>query len=434
MTKPNTGAHHMCEALIREGVDVLFGIPGGYIMPFYHVLPDYPQIRHVLCRHEQDVGHAADGYARASGKVGVCVATSGPGATNLATALATALCDNTPLVAITGQVSTWIMGTDGFQETDIIGVTMPLTKHNYLVRNANDLPHVFHEAFHLARSGCPGPVLIDVPKDMQQATRGAGWSDYTPAAHNQYAYAASTHHVVQEATTTSTVANTDPTGQAAHTNGHASPVNDALWHIIDAATDRPGTAERQWVVTDGDQPAIWEENERGWHVHAPHILTTRMGTRGFALPAAMGMALARPQDTIWAIVGSSGFQASQRELQTMLQEGIANIRIVVLTGTLVEMPYATNDHTHWRESMLAGPDIVALARAYGIHATRANGWANTHEAIACADARNGISVVEVALTRRRDDEATARRCNEATRLRRRDEAMARRRDETTRMV
>ena len=171
-----TGAQIMCEALIREGVDTIFGIPGGAIMPFYFALPEYAdRLRHVLCRHEQGAGHAAEGFARATGRVGVCVGTSGPGATNLVTPIADAWMDSTQLVAITGQVSSAMLGKDAFQETDITGITTPITKHNYLVRRADDLAYVFREAFHLARSGRPGPVLIDVTKDTQQARTVPRW-------------------------------------------------------------------------------------------------------------------------------------------------------------------------------------------------------------------------------------------------------------------
>lgn len=175
MREALTGAHIMCEALLREDVDVMFGYPGGAIMPFYHALGDYPQLRHVLVRHEQAAGHAAEGYARVSGKVGVCVATSGPGATNLVTALADAMMDSVPIVAITGQVAAQFIGKDAFQETDISGITQPITKHNYLVTEIEDLPYVFKEAFHLARTGRPGPVLIDVAKNAQQARMVPEW-------------------------------------------------------------------------------------------------------------------------------------------------------------------------------------------------------------------------------------------------------------------
>jgi acetolactate synthase-1/2/3 large subunit len=161
-----SGARIVCECLVREGVDVIFGYPGGANLPLYDAIPQYP-LRHVLVRHEQNAGHAADGYARASGKVGVAFATSGPGATNLVTAVANAMLDSTPVVFITAQVTSTYLGSDAFQETDITGVTLPITKHNYLVLDAADLAPTLREAFHLAKSGRPGPVLVDIPKDVQ---------------------------------------------------------------------------------------------------------------------------------------------------------------------------------------------------------------------------------------------------------------------------
>jgi len=162
------GAQIIWEMLEREGVEVVFGFPGGAIMHTYHPLQEY-NIRHILVRHEQGAAHAADGYARASGRVGVAMATSGPGATNLVTGIATAMMDSSPIVCITGQVSVPVIGSDAFQETDITGVTLPITKHNYLVTDVNDLAYVIYEAFYIARSGRPGPVLIDLPKNVQQA-------------------------------------------------------------------------------------------------------------------------------------------------------------------------------------------------------------------------------------------------------------------------
>ncbi|MQG88051.1 MAG: biosynthetic-type acetolactate synthase large subunit [SAR202 cluster bacterium] len=166
MSKHLSGSQIVCEALIKEGVDVVFGIPGGAILPLYGVLSQYPDLRHILSRHEQGAAHSADGYARSTGRVGVAFATSGPGATNLVTGLATAMMDSVPMVAITGQVGRAAIGTDAFQEADITGASMPLTKHNYLVMRADDLGATLHEAFHIARTGRPGPVLIDIPKDV----------------------------------------------------------------------------------------------------------------------------------------------------------------------------------------------------------------------------------------------------------------------------
>jgi acetolactate synthase I/II/III large subunit len=164
-----SGSEIIMECLLREGVEVMFGYPGGAILPTYDAMTRYPQLHHVLVRHEQGAAHAADGYARATGKVGVAIATSGPGATNLVTGLATAILDSSPIVCITGQVTTGAIGSDAFQETDVTGVTLPVTKHNYLVTDVEDLAYTIREAFHIARSGRPGPVLIDVPKDVQNA-------------------------------------------------------------------------------------------------------------------------------------------------------------------------------------------------------------------------------------------------------------------------
>ncbi len=161
-----TGGQIVCESLIKEGVEVVFGIPGGAILPLYQTMFYYPQIRHILTRHEEGASMAADGYARVTGKVGVCMATSGPGATNLVTGITTAQMDSVPMVAITGQVSRAAIGKDAFQETDVTGITLPVTKHNYLVMNASEIAEAIKEAFYIANTGRPGPVLVDIPKDV----------------------------------------------------------------------------------------------------------------------------------------------------------------------------------------------------------------------------------------------------------------------------
>ena len=162
------GSQMVCESLIKENVEHIFGIPGGAILPLYQVLPEYPQLNHILVRHEQGAAHAADAYARATGKAGVAFATSGPGTTNLVTGIATAQMDSVPLVCITGQVGRPVIGTDAFQETDITGITLPITKHNYLVMETKDIGNIIKEAFHIATTGRPGPVLVDIPKDILQ--------------------------------------------------------------------------------------------------------------------------------------------------------------------------------------------------------------------------------------------------------------------------
>src|ERR1700754_2720353 len=165
-----TGSEILWATLAGEGTTTVFGYPGGAILPIYDALRKFPTIHHVLVRHEQGAAHMADGYARASGKVGVCMATSGPGATNLVTGIATAMLDSIPMVAITGQVSSKVLGTDAFQEIDITGITLPITKHNFLVTRAEDIAATIREAFQIALSGRPGPVLVDITKDAQQAT------------------------------------------------------------------------------------------------------------------------------------------------------------------------------------------------------------------------------------------------------------------------
>ena len=160
------GSQIVCESLLREGCEVVFGIPGGAILPLYQALPEYPELRHILTRHEQGASLAADGYARVTGKPGVAFATSGPGATNLVTGIASAQMDSVPLVIVTGQVNSWTIGSDAFQETDITGITLPVTKHNFLVMDASEIASSIKEAFHIANSGRPGPVLVDIPRNV----------------------------------------------------------------------------------------------------------------------------------------------------------------------------------------------------------------------------------------------------------------------------
>src|SRR5438105_5974686 len=164
-----SGAQMVIQALVDQGVEHVFGYPGGAVLPIYDELFHQEKLRHILVRHEQGAVHAAEGYARSTGKVGCVLVTSGPGATNAVTGLTDALCDSIPIVCITGQVPTHLIGNDAFQECDTVGITRPCTKHNYLVKTIGDLPRVLHEAFHIAKSGRPGPVVVDIPKDIQFA-------------------------------------------------------------------------------------------------------------------------------------------------------------------------------------------------------------------------------------------------------------------------
>jgi acetolactate synthase I/II/III large subunit len=250
-----TGAQIVWEVLVREGVDVVFGYPGGAIMPTYDALPAYP-IHHVLVRHEQGAAHMADGYARASGKVGVAIATSGPGATNLVTGIATAMLDSSPTVFITGQVPSAALGSDAFQETDITGITLPITKHNYLVTRAEDVAATLHEAFHIARSGRPGPVLVDITKDAQQAlTRYDGV----------------------------------PVRQAAHRRPRLDPGMDAIARaaqLIDAS-ERPLILAGQGVIASGGSELLRRFAEK---TGVP-VASTLLGLGGFPAshPLSLGM-------------------------------------------------------------------------------------------------------------------------------------------------
>lgn len=180
-----SGSEILLRSLVLEGVDTVFGYPGGAVLYIYDALYGFEDFKHILTRHEQGAIHAADGYARASGKPGVCIATSGPGATNLVTGIATAFMDSVPLVVITGNVFSSLIGTDAFQEADITGITMPITKHSYLVRDVEDLPRIIHEAFHIANTGRKGPVLIDIPKDVSAAK-----TLFTPVQQQELTFAA----------------------------------------------------------------------------------------------------------------------------------------------------------------------------------------------------------------------------------------------------
>src|SRR5689334_24866035 len=179
-----SGAEMVIQALADQGVEYIFGYPGGAVLPIYDALFQQDKVNHILVRHEQGAVHAAEGYARSTGKVGAVLVTSGPGATNAVTGLTDALCDSVPIVAITGQVPTHLIGNDAFQECDTVGITRPCTKYNYLVKSIADLPRVLHEAFHIAASGRPGPVVVDIPKDIQFAT--GPYSKPKDFAHTDY--------------------------------------------------------------------------------------------------------------------------------------------------------------------------------------------------------------------------------------------------------
>jgi acetolactate synthase-1/2/3 large subunit len=529
-----TGAQILCRALLEEGVELLFGYPGGAIMPFYHALPEHPELRHVLVRHEQAAAHAADGYARASGRPGVCVATSGPGATNLVTGLATANMDSTPVVAITGQVARAMMGRDAFQETDIIGITQPITKHSVLVEDAEELAGAVHEAFAVAVEGRPGPVLLDIPKDVQNqrvawaprvsrrrvAGRNARLSE--PTANPAEALAAAArligaaerplimagHGVLLSNAYQELQALAEKTGipvittllgisgfpeshplhlgmpgmhGEVHVNraiqqadliigvglrfddrvtgnlagfargakvihleldpseiGKNVPVEVALvgdarellcallsavaprdceaWRAEIASFVRPRvehfrgglspeailsaieltTSGRCTIVSDVGQHQMWVAKLYRYQRPNTHITSGGLGTMGFAVPAAMGVALARPGEPVWAISGDGGFQMNMQEIATMVQEGIS-VKMAVFNNGYLGMVRQWQQFFHGRRysaTPIWSPDYVRLAEAYGIAGWRVTSVDQVDDAVGAALGAPGPALVE----------------------------------------
>jgi acetolactate synthase I/II/III large subunit len=537
------GADVVCEALLRQGVDVLFGYPGGVILPLYDVFGDYPDLRHVLVRHEQGAAHAADGYARASGRVGVCLGTSGPGATNLVTGIATAQLDSIPIVAITGNVPAALIGKDAFQEIDITGITLPMTKHNYLVRDADELPRVLAEAFHIARTGRPGPVHVDITKDaLQQETQAEhptdeevveGLPGFRPnldghpkqlkvaadligrserpvilAGHGilvaeaqgdllafaEKATIPVTHtllgvgamderhplsygfmgmhgwkHVnraIQSADllialgmrfddrVTGKVSTYAPGAQIIHVDvdpgeigknvavdvpivGDVGRVLRALTPLVREVTRedraayleelaeirreseasswhgsgawRDGLLSADYVVsqlgdaTDHDatlvadvgQHQMWLARYAGFQRPNSHLSSGGLGTMGYAMPAAMGAALGRPDKETWAVCGDGGFQMTLQELATLAQDRIP-VKIALMDNKKLgmirqwqEIIYAGNYHS----AQLLGPDYVQLCAAFGIPAFRARTPEEVRPAIDAARAVDGPAMV-----------------------------------------
>ncbi len=534
MTELLSGAQILCRALLDEGVDVLFGYPGGAIMPFYHALPEYPGLRHVLVRHEQAAAHAADGYARASGRVGVCVATSGPGATNLVTGLATAYMDNSPVVAITGQVPRAMIGKDAFQETDVIGVTQPITKHNVLVDDIAKLGETVREAFAIARDGSPGPVLVDVPKDVQnqkaEYRRGTGsagrvgkevperWLEQPreaglrhaarliaeakrplimaghgillsnaydelralaektgvpvittllgisgiPESHPLHLGMPGMHgevHVnraIQHADVilgvglrfddrvTGNVAAFAPRAKIIHVEldpaeiGRNVPVavaivgdaREVLAQLIGVVKSRDCDEWRAEItgfakprseayrgdlspesilrtlydVTEGDctivsdvgQHQMWVAKLYPYQRPNSHITSGGLGTMGFAVPAAMGIHFARPEEAVWAISGDGGFQMNMQEIATMVQERIP-VKMAIFNNGYLGMVRQWQQFFHGRRysaTPIWSPDYVKLADAYGIAGWRVTETTQTADVIRAAMAHDGPTLIE----------------------------------------
>jgi acetolactate synthase-1/2/3 large subunit len=530
-----TGAQIIWECLVHEGVHTVFGYPGGAILPAYDAMLDYP-VRHILVRHEQGATHMADGFARAGGGVGVAMATSGPGATNMVTGIATAMMDSSPIVCLTGQVPGKLIGYDAFQETDITGITLPITKHSYLVTRVDDIMPAMKEAFHLAMSGRPGPVLVDITKDAQQATTDWAWDARpvqmrgyrpehpvtgedlaraadlirhskrpvilagqgviqsratrellalaeridspiamtllglggVPASHPLNLGMMGMHgeawvnHAIQEADlllafgmrfddrVTGNVRTYAPHARKIHVDIDPSEINknvqadaaivgdlretlanllevlepadheDWLAHIDrmkgDAAVrdiqKLPDTGHlyaahvindiwcitggKAIVVTDVGQHQMWEAQY--YHHETPRSLITSggLGTMGFAVPAAIGAKIARPDAEVWAIVGDGGFQMTQAELATAAQEGI-KINIAIINNGYLGMVRQWQEFFYERRyaaTPLRNPDFVKIAEAHGLDASRVETRSQVIDAVERARAADGTALVD----------------------------------------
>lgn len=529
------GAQIMWECIVREEVKTIFGYPGGNLLPIYDALPEFP-IHHVLVRHEQGAAHMADGYARATGKVGVAMATSGPGATNLVTGIATAFMDSIPMVCITGQVPSWFIGYDAFQEMDVTGVTLPITKHNYLVTDVEDINATIREAFYVARSGRPGPVLIDITKDAQtaeidweyndapiqmrgyrrdfrpmdaelaqaaamiaQAKRplilaGAGvirsgavqemltLAERTqtpitatllgigsaPASHPLFLGMMGMHgqswanQAIQEADlllalgmrfddrVTGNMATYAPHARKIHFDIDPSEINknvkvdlaligdlkDTLTQLLPHLTPAEHPAwvetingERQesedrdivnwpddgrlyaaqvihdlWkytggnavVVTDVGQHQMWSAQ---YYKHEkPNTLITSggLGTMGFALPAAIGAKMGRPETEVWVIAGDGGFQMTQAELSTAAQEGV-KINIAIINNGYLGMVRQWQDlfyNQRYTATPMRSPDFVKIAEAHGLTGLRVTRRAEVEAAVRQAQQTPGTVLIE----------------------------------------
>jgi acetolactate synthase I/II/III large subunit len=503
-----TGGQILWECLEREGVTDVFGYPGGAILPAYDALK-HSKIHHVLVRHEQGAAHMADGYARASGQVGVAIATSGPGATNLVTGIATAMLDSSPIVCVTGQVGSKLIGSDAFQEVDITGITLPITKHNYLVTNAGELARTLREAFYVARSGRPGPVLVDITKDAQQSSCEFDWESAKPQlpgyrpnlspAPKEYEEAlklihkakrpvillghgaivsgamrevrdlversgipvaltllglgalpashplnlgmmgmhgeAWVNHTIQEADllialgmrfddrVTGNLKTYAPNAKKIHVEIDPAEINknvkvdvalvgdlrDVLRELLpkiecvdrhewldsidrlkgdSAVRDiqnlpdsghlyaahvindlwRETRGSNTTVVTDVGQHQMWEAQYYK-HEEARSLITSGgLGTMGFALPAAIGAKVARPETDVWVVVGDGGFQMTMAELATIVQENL-KVNIAIINNGYLGMVRQWQEffyESNYQATPLLNPDFAKVAEAYGI--------------------------------------------------------------------
>ena len=357
-----TGAQIMCESLVKEGVEVIFGLPGVPVIPLFDTLPQYPQLRHVLVRHEQGAAHAADGYARASGKVGVCLATSGPGATNLVTGIANAYLDSVPVVAITGQVARPFIGKDSFQETDITGIVSPITKDSFLVLDVGSLAGIVKESFYLARTGQPGPVLIDVPKDVFTDQAEYHYPEevklpgYKPAIEGHPVQIKKAAKLINEAERLLEVAG----------EGEGLLPQYVMSKICEV------TGGEAIVVTGVGQHQMWAAQHYCYDRPNSLISPGGLGTMGFGLPGAIGAKIGCPDRTVWCMDGDGSFQMTIQELATIVQERLA-VKIAIINNGYLGMVRQWQQlfyEKRYVATPLSGPDFVKVAEAYGIPALR----------------------------------------------------------------
>lgn len=356
LLQPDTisGSEILLRCLLLADVDCVFGYPGGAVLYVYDAMYDAAGLRHVTVRHEQGAIHAADGYARASGKVGVCIATSGPGATNLVTGIATAYRDATPLVIITGNVALSVMGTDAFQEADIFGMTMSITKHSYLVRSAEHIPRIVKEAFYVASTGRQGPVLIDLPKDVsacripfryESAVQLPGYrpeqeeAESAPAEHVRSAGFPQVEPI--GAWQRDRPLNREDTGVALTTQ--------CVLEIIGAMT-----GDDAIVTADAGQHQKWAAQYFKLSHPRSLLASSGLGTMGFAFPAAIGAQAAFPDRPVVSINGDKQFQMCSQELAVCAIHRIP-VKIAVINSG----------------DTCGSPDLVLLAEAFGVRGIRA---------------------------------------------------------------
>ena len=532
--KKYSGAELFVKCLEAEKVDIVFGYPGGAVIDLYHEL-DQSKIRHILVRHEQAAVHAADGYARASNRVGVAVATSGPGATNMVTGIATAMMDSSPVVCITGQVSSGLIGSDAFQEIDITGITLPITKHNYLVSKPGEIAQVVREAFYIARSGRPGPVLVDITKDALQTPCEFAWPadpklpgyrpKHTPgedalrqavdlingasrpvilAGHGVIQSGATAtiralaeraqipvamtllgiggfhgshplnlgmmgmhgeawvNHAIQEADlllacgvrfddrVTGNLQTYATGAKKIHVEIDPSEINKNvkvdvalvgdLREVLDGILPRVAAADHgDWlryirdlkgdaavrditnlpdsghlyaahviqdlwhetegdtiVVTDVGQHQMWEAQYYRHETPRSLITSGGLGTMGFALPAAIGAKVARPEAEVWAVVGDGGFHMTMAELATVVQEKL-DLNIAIIDNGYLGMVRQLQEFFYQRRyaaTPLVNPDFCKLVEAYGLLAMSVDKRADVRPAVRRARAHHGSAAID----------------------------------------